>query len=460
MPGMAILRPLSRRLLLLARSERGMALPTALFAMIASFGLASVAVISSVNAQRGTKRDIASKNAIAAADAGAGVALLRLNRFQKSLTPETPCIGPAGEVQAGADGWCPSTATETVGGASFAYRVSEYHPSGAMSIVAVGSAGGVSRRVNVTLLSHPGVKVFSAEQMIGESGINLEGGPTLETDVGTNGSVVLTSGGKKSAILCGDIRHGTGETSPTPNGPPTCAEQGKITEGDKTLPPVLPPENVATANSNCRLALNCPLHPTEEVDPYLGKTRTATQPWDAAHRFINVPNKASLTLGGGDYWVCGLFVDGEVFIAGNSKVRIFFDTPEHCPGLDSHHTQVNITASATIKSTGYETSSGTFEVPGLYVMGSTAIATTVSLAGTAGGVNEVMIYAPNSKLEISGNATWVGMFAGKTVKMNGNPTIRSDSRIPLPEQTYAGLLERTRFVECSGASASPPDASC
>jgi hypothetical protein len=141
-------------------------------------------------------------------------------------------------------------------------------------------------------------------------------------------------------------------------------------------------------------------------------------------------------------------------------VRIFFDTPEHCPGLDSHHTQVNITSSATIKSTGFETSSGSFVVPGLYVMGSPTIPTTVSLAGTAGGVNEVMIYAPYSNLEISGNATWVGMFAGKTVKMNGNPTIRSDARIPLPDQSYAGIFERTRYVECSGASASPPDASC
>jgi hypothetical protein len=252
---MAITRPLRRRLLLLARSERGMALPTALFAMIASFGLASVAVISSVDAQRGTKRDIASKNAIAAADAGAGVALLRLNRFQKSLSVATPCIGPAGEIQTPSGGWCPPTATESVGGAAFAYRVSQFQSKGEMSIVAVGSAGGVSRRVNVKLLARPGTKVFSAEQMIGESGINLEGNPTLETDIGTNGSVILTSNGKKNAIICGDIRHGIGQTSPVPNGPPLCKEQGEVTAGNKTLPPVVPPENIATANSNCRLAL-------------------------------------------------------------------------------------------------------------------------------------------------------------------------------------------------------------
>jgi len=438
-----------------------MALPTALFAMIASFALASVAVISSIDAQQGTVRDRASKNAIAAADAGAGVALLRLNRFQKKLSTSTPCIGPAGEAQTASGGWCPATAPETVGGATFSYRVSAYQAKYAMSVVAVGTFGGISRRVDVNLLAHDEGNVFLAEQLIGESSIKLEGGPTLNTDIGTNGSVELTSNGKKSSIICGDIRHGIGKTSPTPNGPPTCKEQGEVTEGTKNLPPVIPPEGIATNNSDCRLVPKCTgPKPSEEVDPYTGSARTATKPWDAEHRFINVPHGALLTLGGGDYWVCGLFVDGELFIAGNSKVRIFFDTPEHCPGLDSSHTQINITANATIKSTGYETSSGTFDVPGLYVMGSPTIPTTVSLAGTAGGVNEVMIYAPYSNLEISGNATWIGMFAGKTVKLNGNPTLKADARIPLPEETYQGLLERTRYVECTGATGSPPDVNC
>ncbi len=449
------------RLHLLLRSESGMALPTALFAMIASFALASVAVMSSVDAQRGTVRDRASKNAIAAADAGAGVALLRLNRFQKKLSTSTPCIGPAGEAQTASGGWCPATAPETVGGATFSYRVSAYQAKYAMSIVAVGAFGGVSRRVDVNLVAHDEGNVFLAEQLIGESSIKLEGGPTLKTDIGTNGSVELTSNGKKSSIICGDIRHGIGKTSPTPNGPPTCTEQGEVTEGTKVLPPVIPPENIATSNSNCRLVPNCKgPAPSKEVDPYLGKARTATKPWDATNRFINVPNGANLTLGGQDYFVCGLFVDGELIMGGGAKVRIFFDKPENCPGLDSSHTQVNISASATIKSTGFATSSGTYDVPGLYVIGSPTIPTTVSLAGTAGGLNEVMIYAPYSNLEISGNATWIGMFAGKTVKLNGNPTLSSDAHIPLPEQTYQGLLERTRYVECTGATGSPPDVNC
>lgn len=458
---MAVIGAFRRRLASLLRSEAGMALPTALFAMIAAFGLASVAVMSSVDAQHGTARDSASKNAIAAADAGAGVAMLRLNRFHKILNATTPCIGPAGEVQIPSGGWCPTTAPESVGGALFSYRVSAFEPGKELSVVAVGTAGGVSRRVNVRFVSLAGNKVFEAEQLIGESGIHLEGGPTLDTDIGTNGSVEQTSNGK-SAILCGDIRHGVGGTAPTPSGPPTCPEQGEVTEGSQTLPPVVLPAGLTTATSStCRLVPNCTgPNPSEEVDPYNGKKRTATQPWDASHRFINVPQNASLTLGGADYLVCGLFVNGELIMAGTSQVRIFFDKPENCPGLDSSHTQIEITSSATIRSTPFETSSGTFNVPGFYVMGSPAIPTTVKLTGSAGGVNEVMIYAPYSTIELSGNATWIGMFAGKSVKLNGNPTIKADARIPLPDISFAGLLERTRYVECTGATGSPPDANC
>ena len=444
-----------------------MALPTALFAMIASFALASVAVLSSIDAQRGTARDSGSKSAIAAADAGAGLALLRLNRVRSKFNWSTRCLGPAGEFQYPTAGWCPKTTPETVGSATFFYQVSEFLPNSEMSVVAVGASGGVSRRVNVKLVTKNGEEVFKAEQLIGESGIELKGGPTLKTDIGTNGSITLGSQGT-SAIICGDIRHGIGQSSPTPTAPPVCPEQGTITEGSKTLPAVVPPANIATSNSNYRLAACSPPlsgSPTGcETDKYEGKARTTTEPWDAVHRFINVPNSATLTLGGGDYWVCGLFVNGKLVMAPSSQVRIFFDTPEHCSGLNSSNTQIEVSASASVTSssfaTGCQSNAEECRVPGLYVMGSPTIPTTVSLSGNSGSTNELMLYAPYSDVEIGGNATWIGMFAGKTIKMNGNPTIESDLRIPQPEVFFPGLLERVRYVECSGATGSPPDANC
>lgn len=437
-----------------------MALPTALFAMIACFGLGSAAVLSSVNAQQGTARDHDSKEAIAAADAGAGLALLRLNRFQGSLDATHPCVGPSGEYQTPSGGWCPTSATESVGGAVFSYRVSAYSETGALSIVAVGASGTVNRRVNVELFAHDGNNVFLNEKVIGQDKIDLVGTPYIRTDIGTNGDIE-THG--KTVTICGNIRTGIGKSGPTPS----CG--GKKTEGNEDLPPVNPPADIATKNSNCRLALTCPN--ASEVDTYstesgnskkekeTEKKRTATDPWDAVKKTVNLGSNAKLTLGGGDYLVCGLFVNGggELIMAAGTHVRIFVDTPEHC-GLSAGAVQVEITGNTV--STAYNPAQGTYDVPGIYVIGSPTIPTTVKLGGNSGNTNEMVLYAPYSNIEMYGTADWKGMLAGKTLTVNGTPTIESDPLIPQPDITLASLLERTRYVECTGATASPPNANC
>src|SRR4249919_3617685 len=132
---MSMKRRIPLHLRTLRRDERGIAVPTAMMALVASFALASVAVLSTVDAQRGTVRDHASKEAIAAADAGSNIALLRLNRYLPSLSVAKPCIGPAGESQTVSAGWCPSTASEPVGAATFSYRVSAYTGSGPLTVI-------------------------------------------------------------------------------------------------------------------------------------------------------------------------------------------------------------------------------------------------------------------------------------------------------------------------------------
>ncbi|HEY5709764.1 MAG TPA: hypothetical protein VIS51_10240, partial [Solirubrobacterales bacterium] len=315
-----------------------MALPTALFAMIASMALASAAILSSVDVQQGTARDHDSKEAIAAADAGASVALLRLNRFQGSLSATYPCVGPAGEAQAASAGWCPETASESVGGAGFTYRVSAYDGTGIYSVVATGTSDTVSRRVEVGLVSYSGKNVFADEKFIGRDDINVVGTPDIRTDIGTNGSIE----GKGTPTLCGNIRVGIGrgEDAPTPD----CG--GELSEGEKNLPEVTPPADIATNNSNCRLALTC-IDPSQ-VDTYT-KNRTSTKPWSTTARKIEVASNAKLTMGGAaPYFVCGLFINnGEVIMAAGANVQIFVDTPENC-GLSPGTTQVEITGTANI----------------------------------------------------------------------------------------------------------------
>jgi hypothetical protein len=432
-----------------------MALPTAIFAMIAALALGSVAVLSSVQAQRGTDRDHDSKEAIAAADAGANIALLRLNRYQSSISAVKPCIGPAGETQVPSGGWCPSTAVETVGDATFTYRVSAYSTTVPMSIVAVGSSGSVSRRVKVSLVATGGTNVFADEKLIGQDGIDVQGNPYLHTSIGTNGNVI----GKGSYTICGDLRHGIGKESPTPS----CG--GKVLEGEKNLPPVVAPTDIVTNNWNCRLAAvilapNCLA--AGEVDTYTklnGKKvedkRTSKEPWEASPKNLNVNSEGTtLTMGGRDYLVCKINMqNGEIIMAAGAAMRIFVDTPEHC-GLSSGETQVEITG-GSLTSTGYNPGQGTYAVPGIYMLGNGA----VKLAGNA-GTNELILYAPESDIEIKGKATWIGMIAGKTLRIPGNPTIEYNPNIVPPDYTVASLLQRTRYVECSGSTAATPDGNC
>jgi hypothetical protein len=431
-----------------------MALPTALFAMIASLALASAAIMSSVDVQQGTARDHDSKEAIAAADAGAGLALLRLNRFQGNLSLAHPCVGPAGEYQTATSGWCPSSSTEAVGDAVFSYRVSAYSGTGTLNVVSVGASGTVSRRVEVGLYSTNGRNPFANERLIGQDKIEFIGGVNIRTGIGTNGDVTLNSENGKSAVICGDVRHGVGKTAPEPD----CS--GEKIEGERNLPIVSPPENIAAENSNCRLSVTC--NPKTEVDTYTtikGKKvetgkRTTKEPWYAERKTINIPNNSRLSMGGRDYYVCGLFVNGELIMNAGSEVRIFVRTPEECK-LSAGATQVEFTANATIVSTGFIPSQGTYTIPGIYVMGES----TVKLSGNS-GTNELMLYAPLSNIEMKGDATYQGMIAGKSLSIRGNPTIESDSHIKEPDISESSLLSRTRYVECTGATASPPNANC
>lgn len=428
----------------LRRNEKGIAVPTALMALVASFALASVAVMSTVDVQQGTHRDHDSKEAIAAADAGANIAMLRLNRFLPYLSTTHPCIGPNGEYQTPTSGWCPSTATEQVGGATYSYMISAYPANGEISVISVGKSGTVSRRVNVAMKTQSGKNVFANERVIGQENIILSGNPRIETDIGTNGSITSEQG---SAIVCGNDRHGPGGTAPTP----TCGKEK--TEGTKELPPITPPANLATENDNCRVAENCTGTKAGKIDPY-SKKISSKNPWEEP-RHVNIASQQTLTMGGTNYYVCELNIQGKLYMPVGSHIQIFIDTPEHC-GLASGAPQVTMGGNAVIESSAYNPSQGLYEVPSIYLLGNGE----VKLDGTPGTTDEVMIYAPYSHIDLGGNATWNGMIAGKSLKVHGNPIIKSDPNLKAPEITLASLFQRTKYVECTGATASPPDANC
>ena len=396
---MAPIQAIRGRLVRLLRSEQGMALPVALFAMIATMALASAAVLASIDVQQGSTRDNSSKKAIAAADAGSSVALLRLNRFKSSLSTATPCVGPAGESLKPTGGWCPAITPEPVGKSTYSYMISAYQVGAELKLVSVGTAQDVSRRVMVNLTTTEGENIFAEEKMVAKGDIEMGGAFFIESDIGTNGTVHKNGGGD----VCGDVRHGPGKGN---NVTPQC--NGKVTEGEREVPEVVPPTGIATLNSNCRLTWTCAI--STEKDLTCNEKNECSQPiWDPKTRTLeDGGNKTNLTLGGGDYFVCRLLIhQGQMIMAKGAHVRIFFDSPENCPNskgtppMEAGAIRFEIGTTAQVTATGYNEAAGEYDVPGLYFLGSETIPTSINLQAQ-GGANEMILYAPNVDISMNG----------------------------------------------------------
>lgn len=451
------------------RNERGIALPTAMFATVASLALGGAAVMSSVNVQQGSGRDSDAKSAIAAADAGANVALLRLNRYAGALGISSPCLTVSGGSlalsAAAADGWCPAIAG-TVGDSSYAYRATPITAS-TMTVVSTGTSGEVSRRIAVTYKTTTVGSALSKEGLIGVDDVEIDNNGDARVGVGTNGNILVHNNGN----ICGSARHGVGKKAEFEINATQC--QGyQVTEGNVSLPPVssFMPADIATNNSNYRLVTCTKTSPSKtpagcQEDSYTGKWKS-TEPWDPSTRTIYASNNTTLTLSGGDYWVCRLYVknNSHLVMKEGAQVRLFFDTPENC-GIKAGEKQIDVNNNATITSTGYQPEIGKYDLPGFYLMGSETIPTTVEFSNNSnnnaeeGAANEFLLYAPNSDILIKNNATYTGVFAGKTVHLE-KAIVKQDPGFKPPEIGGATIFERQSYVECTGAEAAPPNASC
>jgi hypothetical protein len=82
---------------------------------VAAFAVATVTVVASVSAQRGTTRDQDAKAALGVAEAGVENALLRYNRTEQDPEAAADDCAPVGGTAAIAPGgWCPTQITGTV----------------------------------------------------------------------------------------------------------------------------------------------------------------------------------------------------------------------------------------------------------------------------------------------------------------------------------------------------------
>lgn len=448
----------------LIRSERGFAVPTVLMAIVIGMALAGVAVMSSVQAQRGTDRDTAAKRALAVADAGAEVALYRQN---KVLTTDLlRCVNETvlGDLIAGtplADGWC-SQRTGSVAGGTYTYRVKPWTIVGTLesglkrelTVVSSGTVDGVSRRVAVTAAARTGTNITGGVGAVGDAGVSIVGSGNIgsvaiPTDVSTNGDVVTQGEGE----LCGHAHVGYGHTFEGSQ----CTGYGS----DNTtvdLPPV-DPGNVWTSNDNGRFFAP----QVQQGDLRSGGPNSVT--WDAATRTLTLDGNGRLTLGGANYSLCRLEFHGnsQLIVAQGAVVNLFFHSPETCaaatglPASDFAN-PIHMTGNPRINTTS--SNAGDLRI---MIVGSDSTPTTATFDGNAqqGAINNFTLYAPRTDVILQGNPTYLGVVAAQTLTVGGSAHLIMDESGLDADLSVALNYARDRYLECTGgALPAAPDTAC
>src|SRR3954452_21535982 len=151
----------SRRWISRATQDGGFTLPTVMLMVFAAFAVASAAVLASLSAQSGTTRDFQTKDALAAAEAGAHEAMLRYNATTVQGDSWGQCLPSGTPVSDGAGwSWCPSQQAQLPDGVTYTYRVGFPQqvpgaplPAHTAQVISQGSTSGVTRRVDMTMRS-------------------------------------------------------------------------------------------------------------------------------------------------------------------------------------------------------------------------------------------------------------------------------------------------------------------
>lgn len=458
------------RLLLLLRSEGGFAVPTVMLMTVAALGMASVAVMTSVQGQSGTVRDQGAKSALAVAESGVSQALLHYNR---GAPPCTPAV--EGE-------WCGPVTGMSVNGGTVSYWARE--GSGAqclvgnevecVEIVSQGTFNGVTRRVQVmasTLSTEDsgGPGPFASAGVLSLEDMLLDSNSSIHTGTATNGNMTLAS----NARQCGQASVGIGKkmeltgNSQYHSNAQCTAPSSTVLQQELTLPPVNQ-GNAATENDNGRFFAQDTVSGKKSDACWNGVNADGKTSKVCGARELRVDNNSAIKLGGTVYSFCKLSLrsNSALYITSPS-VTIYFDSPEHC-GYSSGVTQLELLSNSRITSEGGDPINiamlfvGSESDPPLQTQ--IVLNSNTSVNGPC--EQNFVIYAPRSDVELDSNSRFCGAVAGKTVHLDSNAEIWSAKGsetfelpgVEIPET--AAHYTPYRFVECSAVTASPPNTGC
>jgi hypothetical protein len=265
--------------------------------------------------------------------------------------------------------------------------------------------------------------VFSGGEIVGIEGLVMNNNAQVYNGgTGSNKSVSMVG----SANVCGTVRYGKGYTKTANNGsenaPANCAAGRTFVESAPiTYPPVALPAEIATKNSDSRLA---------SADRASDSARGNVS-WSESKRELTL-SYGELTLEGTlPYFLCKLVLGGGgVLRSGAGKaIRVFFDEPtsQKCPGLNGAP-QLQI-------ANGTSVTADSNHGPGFYFLGSSTAGESKIELGGGSQVSQFVVYAPRSKITANNGVSLNGAIIGQTLELGGGASINKAGTFTPPSST-------------------------
>jgi hypothetical protein len=451
------------------RREDGVLMPVLMMVLATALILIAVGAKSVAFSGDSANRDRLAKRAQQAADAGVAAALDRMDRLDVTHgangSTTAQCVGGSPSAltltAATPGGWCPAMSEDIGNGGSYSYQVRPVTQgpddlTTTWTLVSTGSAGGVTRRVAVDSTALTGQPLVGHYSTVSLLDLNLNQSATITGDTQSNGNINLN--GSQTRICGGTATPGPGQTI----NPASRACTGGTTDTPIVLAPVNqgdagPPTN---NNSNARIC-------AAAGDPCSGSVN-----YNPTTRRLLISG-GSLTLSGSVYSFCQLDMEGnsQLNVAPGASVQIYIDSPEHCPGQYPALGSVGGMSFSNNSSITNPSNNPTHLQ--LYVVGSSTAGVCSSSplpspnkCGVVLGNNNttyLMLYAPNSAVELSNNLSVFGAVAAKQITMSNNTHITyQDSVSTVVSRSVYPVFKVQGYRECAPAppTGSDPSADC
>src|SRR5262249_29636035 len=133
----------------------------------------------------------------------------------------------------------------------------------------------------------------------------------------------------------------------------------------------------------------------------------------------------------------------KIYVASGAAVKIFIDSPEHCPGVSGAGT-VTLTQNSEL------INRGTADMMQLFMVGSPTISTIADFGNTAASPMVLALYAPYSTVALGQTVALTGALVAKSITMGNNAVITYDPRVGGIAGGGIPVYRSTRrWIECT-----------